>query len=236
MQLIFNQKTALVTGADRNTGAVIARTLSRNGVSVIVHSNHCDGSATKAAKTLENSFSVEGDIATEAGCQAVLEQLQSQALSVDILVNNYGTAAFAKWDSASTEDWLDMYQKNVLSVARLVQGIVPEMKQRAWGRIVNLGTIGSHRPGKIMPHYYASKGALANLGVSLTQELAGTGITVNTVSPGLIHTPELEAGYRVKARKKGWGDDWEDIRPTLSQRNSPIPVGALPVVRKSLTW
>ena len=227
MQLTFNHKTALVTGADRNTGAVIARTLSRNGVSVIVHSNHCDGSAAKAAKTLENSFSVEGDIATEAGCQAVLEQLQSQALNVDILVNNYGTAAFAKWDSASTEDWLDMYQKNVLSVARLVQGIVPQMKQRAWGRIVNLGTIGSHRPGKIMPHYYASKGALANLGVSLTQELAGTGITVNTVSPGLIHTPELEAGYRVRARKKGWGEDWEDILAHIVSEEFPNPCGRL---------
>jgi NAD(P)-dependent dehydrogenase (short-subunit alcohol dehydrogenase family) len=227
MQLKFNHKTALVTGADRNTGAVIAHTLSRNGVRVIVHSNLCDGTATKAAKTLDDSFSVEGDIATEGGCQAVLEQLQSQGLSVDILVNNYGTASFAKWDSACTEDWLDMYQKNVLSVARLVQGIVPTMKQRAWGRIVNLGTVGSHRPGKIMPHYYASKGALANLGVSLTQELAGTGITVNTVSPGLIHTPELEAGYRVKARKKGWGDDWEKIVAHIVSEEFPNPCGRL---------
>ena len=227
MQLKFNHRTALVTGADRNTGAVIARTLSRNGVCVIVHSNHCDGSATKAAQTLENSFSVEGDIATEGGCQAVLEQLQSQRLSVDILVNNYGTASFAKWDSASTEDWLDMYQKNVLSVARLVQGMVPTMKQRGWGRIVNLGTIGSHRPGRIMPHYYASKGALANLGASLTQELAGTGITVNTVSPGLIHTPALEASYRVKARKKGWGDDWEQIVARIVTEEFPNPCGRL---------
>ena len=227
MQLIFNHKTALVTGADRNTGAVIARTLSRNGVSVIIHSNQCDGSAAAAAHALENSFFVEGDIATEGGCQAVLAQLQSQALNVDILVNNYGTASFAKWDSASTEEWLDMYQKNVLSAARLVQGIVPSMKQRAWGRIVNLGTIGSHRPGKIMPHYYASKSALANLGVSLTQELAGTGITVNTVSPGLIHTPELEAAYRVKARKKGWGNDWKDIVSHIVSEEFPNPCGRL---------
>jgi len=227
MQLRFNNRTALVTGADRNTGAVIARTLSDSGVSVVVHSNHCDGSAAKTAQTMEHSFYVEGDIATEAGCQAVLSQLHSQDLSIDILVNNYGTATFAKWDSASTEDWLDMYQKNVLSVARLVQGIVPQMKQRAWGRIINLGTIGSHRPGKIMPHYYASKGALANLGVSLMQDLAGTGITVNTVSPGLIHTPELEAGYRVKARKKGWDDDWDNIVARIVTEEFPNPCGRL---------
>jgi NAD(P)-dependent dehydrogenase (short-subunit alcohol dehydrogenase family) len=227
MQLTFDHKIALVTGADRNTGAVIARTLSLSGAAVIVHSNLCDGSAAQAAKALDNSFSVEGDIATEAGCQSVLEQLQAQALEIDILVNNYGTATFAKWDSATSEDWLDMYQKNVLSAARLIQGIVPTMKKRAWGRIVNLGTIGSHRPGKIMPHYYASKGALANLGVSLAQDLAATGITVNTVSPGLIHTPELEAGYRARARKKGWSDDWEDILARIVKEDFPNPCGRL---------
>lgn len=227
MQLTFTNKTALITGSDRNTGAVIARQLAHSGASVILHSNHCDGSAATLAKELQYGYSVEGDIGTEAGCQAVLAQLQSQALPVDILVNNYGTAAFGKWDSATTADWLDMYQKNVLSVARLVQGVVPGMKHAGWGRIVNLGTIGSHRPGKIMPHYYAAKGALANLGVSLAQELAGTGITVNTVSPGLIHTPELEAGYRARAKKRGWGEDWQDIERHIVAEDFPNPVGRL---------
>jgi 3-oxoacyl-[acyl-carrier protein] reductase len=224
MQLDFRGKTALVTGSDRNTGAVIAQQLADSGATVIRHSNHSDGTA---AAPLANSFMVMGDIATEAGCAAVLEQLQAQALTVDILVNNYGTASFATWESAGTEDWLAMYQKNVLSVVRLVQGITAHMKRRQWGRIVNLGTIGSHRPGKIMPHYYAAKGALANLGVSLTQDLAGTGITVNTVSPGLIHTPDLEAGYRARARKKGWGDDWEDIVRHIVAEDFPNPCGRL---------
>ena len=227
MQLELNDKTALVTGADRNTGAVIARRLAEFGATVILHSNHCDGSAARVAGEIANSIPVEGDIATESGCEAVFAQLQAKALPVDILVNNYGTASFARWDSASTGDWLDMYQKNVLSVARLVQGIVPGMKTKQWGRIVNLGTIGSHRPSKIMPHYYAAKGALANLGVSLAQELAGTGITVNTVSPGLIHTPELEAGYRARASKKGWGEDWEDILRHIVAEDFPNPCGRL---------
>ncbi len=227
MQLTFSNKIALITGSDRNTGHVIASTLARSGATVVLHSNQCDGSAAAAAEALPCSHSVEGDIATESGCEAVLAQLQSRNLQVDILVNNYGTASFAKWESAGTADWLDMYQKNVLSVARLVQGIVPGMKREGWGRIVNLGTIGSHRPGKIMPHYYAAKGALANLGVSLAQELAGTGITVNTVSPGLIRTPELEAGYRARAQKKGWGDDWQDIERHIVAEDFPNPVGRL---------
>ena len=207
MKLDFDNKVALVTGSNRNTGEVIARSLAQAGARVVFHGNDCDGSAAAAAKDVANASSVEGDIATEEGCDAVVAQLEAQQLSVDILVNNYGTASFGKWASANTADWLDMYQKNVLSVARLVQALVPAMKEKQWGRIVNLGTIGSHRPGKIMPHYYCAKGALATLGVSLTQELANTGITVNTVSPGLIHTPDLEAGYRARAQKKGWGED-----------------------------
>ena len=67
------------------------------------------------------------------------------------------------------------------------------------------------------------KGALANLGVSLTQELAGTGITVNTVSPGLIHTPDLEAGYRIRANKKGWGDNWSEIERHIVREDFPNP-------------
>tara|TARA_R110002072_G_scaffold4245_14_gene30113 strand:- start:5611 stop:6402 length:792 start_codon:yes stop_codon:yes gene_type:complete len=227
MQLTFDNKTALITGSDRNTGYIIASELANSGATVVLHSNQCDGSAAAAAETLQCRHAVEGDLATEAGCEAVLAQLDSQGLQIDILVNNYGTASFAKWDTASSADWLDMYQKNVLSVARLSQGIVPGMKSRGWGRIVNLGTIGSHRPGRIMPHYYAAKGALANLGVSLAQELATTGITVNTVSPGLIRTPELEAGYRAKAKKRGWGEDWQEIERHIVAEDFPNPVGRL---------
>jgi len=227
MELIFEKRTALVTGSNRNTGEIITRSLSESGVQVVVHANECDGSALGVAESLKNAYAVEGDIATEAGCGSVLAQLAEQQLSVDILVNNYGTASFAKWESASTTDWLDMYQKNVLSVARLVQGIVPAMKEKRWGRIVNLGTIGSHRPGNIMPHYYSAKGALATLGVSLAQELANTGITVNTVSPGLIHTPDLEAGYRARAAKKGWGEDWDGILEHIVEEEFPNPCGRL---------
>ena len=224
MEIKFTNKTALVTGSDRNTGAIIARSLAASGARVILHSNGPDTGAAEAAEVdAEQCFTVTADITTETGCDSVLEQLSAQQLSVDILVNNYGTASYATWASATTKDWLDMYQKNVLSAARLAQGLIPGMKDKRWGRIVNLGTIGSHRPGSAMPHYYAAKSALANLGVSLALELAGTGITVNTVSPGLIHTPDLEQGYRARALKKGWGDNWEEIVAHIVKDDFPNP-------------
>lgn len=223
MQFDFSGRTVLVTGSDRNTGAIIAARLAGFGATLVIHSNETDGRAAQAAAGLANAVSVQGDLATDTGCQAVLEQLSGQDLAVDTLVNNYGTAGFATWQSATTDDWLEMYQKNVLSATRLIQGLIPDMKARGWGRIVNLGTIGSHRPNAIMPHYYGAKGALATLGASLAQALDGSGITVNTVSPGLIHTPDLEAGYRARAKKKGWGDDWEDILAHIVTEEFPNP-------------
>lgn len=227
MKLDLTGKTTLVTGSNRNTGEIIAGSLAHSGASVIFHGNECDGSAALAAKAVLGACSIEGDVATQEGCDSLIEQLKALGVSVDILVNNYGTATAGKWSSTTSQDWLDIYQKNVLCVVRLVQALVPAMKEKQWGRIVNLGTIGSHRPGKIMPHYYASKGALANLGVSLMQELSNTGITVNTVSPGLIHTPDLEAGYRARAAKKGWGDKWEDILSHILQEEFPNACGRL---------
>ncbi|MFT4615460.1 MAG: 3-oxoacyl-[acyl-carrier protein] reductase [Bacteroidia bacterium] len=227
MQISLEGRTALVSGANRNTGEIIARQLSDSGARVIVHANEADGSAAQVANTLPNAIGVEGDIATQAGCEAVLAAITEQHLNIDILVNNYGTASFATWENADTDAWLEMYQKNVLSIARLVQGLLPTLKHSGWGRIINLGTIGSHRPGHIMPHYYAAKGALATMGVSLSQALSGTGVTVNTVSPGLIHTPDLEAGYRARAAKKGWGDNWKDILKHIVDEEFPNPCGRL---------
>jgi NAD(P)-dependent dehydrogenase (short-subunit alcohol dehydrogenase family) len=78
-----------------------------------------------------------------------------------------------------------------------------------------------------MPHYYAAKGAMATMGVSLAKELAGTGITVNTVSPGLIRTPELEASFRKRGQREGWGDSWPEIEAQVVASDFPNPSGRI---------
>lgn len=226
MDLKLVNKTALVTGSNRGTGEVIAQTLAREGAIVVFHSNE-EGAALEPAAATKFAHAVWGDIATAAGCDQVLAQTKNAVGDIDILVNNYGTATAGKWAVSATDDWLDMYQKNVLSAARLIQGLTPAMTARGWGRIVQLGTIGSHQPNNIMPHYYASKGALATMSVSLTKELSNTGITVNTISPGYIRTAELEAGFRRRAEKKGWGDDWSDIVKKIVETEYPNPSGRI---------
>lgn len=226
MELGLESKVALITGSNRGTGLVIAERFAAEGAIVLVHSLK-QGDSVPVAEKIPGAIAVWGDITNDAGAEQLAEQCQKQHL-VDILVNNYGTAEKGSWMNSSSEDWLDLYQKNTLSVARMIRLLVPGMKQRqSGGRIINLGTIGSTRPNAIMPHYYAAKGALANMTVSLAKELAGSGISVNLVSPGLIRTPEVEAAYRKRLAKDNPDIDWSALEQKIVTEQFPNPMGRI---------
>ena len=225
MDLQLKHKTVLVTGANRGTGEVIAETLAAEGANVIVHANEPGGADAVAERI--GGTAVAGDIRSDEGAKKVVAATLAAAPDLSILINNYGTGSVGSWASVGEKEFIAMYQTNVLSASRMVQGLVQTIKAQGWGRIVQLGTIGSHQPNSTMPHYYASKGALATLMVGLANELAGTGITVNTVSPGLIHTEEVEQSFRKMAFKKGWGEDWNDIVAQFVASEYPNPSGRI---------
>lgn len=221
MDLKLNGHTAIVTGGWRGTGLTIARHLLREGARVLVHGFDAPA-VDDAVRELGGGIAVTGDIRTDAGARPVIDTCLAEG--VDILVNNYGTAEAGSWARSGSDDWIDAYEKNVLSAQRLIQGLLPAFRAKPWARILNLGTVGSTRPNAIMPHYYAAKGALATMTVSLARELAGTGIRVNLVSPGLILTPEVMAANLERGRRKGWGDTWEEIEPHVA---ADIPIGRI---------
>jgi len=221
MELNLQGATALVSGSHRGTGMIIADHLAREGARVLVHGLEA-GQAEAAVETLGHGVPVTGDITTDAGAEALFAACAGE--TVDVLVNNYGTADTGTWEAADSDDWISAYQKNVLSAQRLIRHFLPAMRRRPRGRIINLGTVGSTRPNARMPHYYAAKGALATMTMSLARETAGTGIRVNLVSPGLILTPEVEAAWLARGRKAGWGDSWAEIEPRIA---SDIPIGRI---------
>ena len=209
MDLGLAGKKALVTGSYRGTGLVIAKALLLEGVDVFVHGFDAEAVAD-AIDEIGGGNPVVGDIRTDAGAVQVLDATGND---LDILVNNYGTAAGGRWDTLEASQWVEMLETNVLSAQRLIRGYLPAMRERAFARIINLGTAGSTRPNARNPHYYAAKAALANLTVSLAKDVAGTAIRVNIVSPGMILTPEVQASYLARGKKNGWGETWEEVEP-----------------------
>ena len=222
MQLDLTDKTVFISGAHRGTGQIIAARFAAEGARVLLH-GFTEEQAAAACQEID-AEPVHGDLLSDAGADSLVEQCLSGGRVVDVLVNNYGTADAGTWATSDASAWIDAYQKNVLSAQRLIQRLVPGMREHRWGRIINLGTVGSTRPNARMPHYYAAKGALATMTVSLAKELGGTGITVNLVSPGLIRTPEVEAAYLERGRRKGWGETWEEIEPRVA---ADIPIGRI---------
>lgn len=216
MDLGLEGKRALVTGSNRGTGAVIARYLAREGAAVIVHGN-ADGDQTNIAADIAASggvaHAVSGDITTDDGASEAVSRVMDAVGGIDVLVNNLGQPSGGKWDTSEPRDFIASYQVNALSAVRMIRAFVPGMRERGFGRVIQITTIGTTRPNSRMPDYYAAKAALANMTVSLAKDVAGTGVTVNTVSPGLVHTPETESYFRYLAGKRGWGDDWKEVEP-----------------------
>jgi len=209
MDLELSGKRVLITGSYRGTGAGLARVLAAEGATVWIHgfeTEPTDAVAMSIREAGQDAHSVVGDIRTDEGARDVAATVGE----IDILINNYGVAEGGNWES-STEDWIDIYQKNVLSGVRLVQAFAPGMRSRGWGRILFVSTVGYARPSSRMPHYYASKTALVNMTVSLAKELANTGITVNCVSPGIIATAEIKEMFTRRASKAGEPTDWPSV-------------------------
>lgn len=230
MDLQLRDKRALVSGSSSGIGEAIAKALVQEGVIVVVH-----GRKKEQANQIAHEINADGgkamvaigDISTNEGACQVANEVLSSLGGIDILVNNAGMYEDSSWMNTSPDRWVEIYKANVISMVRMIQLLVPHMKQLGWGRIIQIASGLAVQPFAARPDYQASKAATLNLTVSLAKELAQTGITVNTVSPGLIATPGAEHMFREIAQGKGWGTEWVEIERHLVQEDWPNSVGRL---------
>jgi 3-oxoacyl-[acyl-carrier protein] reductase len=192
MDLQLKGKRAVVTGSSSGIGEAIAKLLAKEGATVIVHGRRkaeAERVAAEIASAGGKAVVALGDLASDAGADAVAKTVNSAVGGADILVNNAGAFPQGPWLESTAAEWSDLYNQNVGSMVRLITRLVPGMKQRGWGRVIALASGVAVMPFPAMASYSATKAANINLAVSLAKDLAGTGITSNAVSPGMIVTP-----------------------------------------------
>ncbi|NQE60527.1 SDR family NAD(P)-dependent oxidoreductase [Caulobacter sp. RHG1] len=180
MDLKLNDKTALVTGATAGIGLEIARALAAEGAKVFVTGRSQDKLDAALAEIGGKVEGVLADAATAEGAAAVLKAVPS----VDILVNNIGIYEMKAFADIPDEDWLRLFDVNVMSGVRLARGYFPGMLERDWGRVIFISSeSGLATPGE-MVHYGMTKSAQLAVARGMAQATKGTGVTVNSILPG----------------------------------------------------
>jgi len=211
MDLQLTGKRALVTGSSSGIGAGVAAELAQEGALVVVHGRNADRAeaVARAIRDAGGAAAVAiGDLSTDEGADAVATAALSAFGGIDILVNNAGGRSggdgAADWMSASAQDWTDTYQKNTVATLRMIHRLAPAMKERGWGRLIQFASSAANSPSSAVPHYAASKAAIINLTVGLSKAFANSGVTANTISPGMIATPSVDEWFDQIAAEKGW--------------------------------
>ena len=187
--MIFEKRTAFITGAAGLIGSALARELGRYGVTLYLADRHMPA-LNELAEELTASgveaHAVELDVTKPAAIRHIARAVQEQAGAVDILVNNAGQWPEGSIISTSDALWRRVIDLNLTSVFRVSKAFVPGMMKRKFGRIINLGSIAGEvgLPGRCA--YSVAKAGVIMLTKTMAMELAETGITVNSISPGMI--------------------------------------------------
>lgn len=233
MDLRLRGKRALVTGSSIGLGEAIARALAAEGVAVAIHGRQPERTFAVAAEIEAHggrTAVVLGDLTVEDEARNVANSAIKQLGGIDILVNNAGGPGDRLfWEETQIRAWAEFYDRNVLVAVRMINHLLPPMRQSGWGRIVNVSSVAGVMPQPTGPDYAASKAAINNLSQSLTKALGASGVTVNTVSPGMILTPKLEKVLRQMATTNGWvasGASWEEIERVFL-KVSQVPLGRI---------
>jgi glucose 1-dehydrogenase/3-oxoacyl-[acyl-carrier protein] reductase len=195
--LDLSGKVAIVTGASQGIGAAIARRFAEAGARVVVHYRSREDAAREVVNTISGAggaaVAVQAELATGAGANALIAATKRSFGSLDIAVNNAGSFPNRSLLEMSEAEWRDLYRSNVETAFLCTQAAARHMQQTGGGAIVNLGSIAALSPGPDHSHYNSAKAAILMLTRSAAQELGRYGIRVNSVSPGLIERPGLEA-------------------------------------------
>jgi 3-oxoacyl-[acyl-carrier protein] reductase len=219
----FN-RTALVTGASRGIGAAIAIGLAKRGYDVAINDierqkDVLAGVAAEIEAVGQRAFTVFADVSNKGEVEAMAKAIADAFGHLDAVVNNAGILIAGEVDGLKEEYWDSVMDVNAKGTFLVIQSVLPMMKARKYGRIVNIASIGGKHGAPSQAHYSASKAAVMGFTRVLAQEVGVDGITANCVCPGIILTdmgrvnlddPAVRSSWQEKTAMRRIGDP-EDV-------------------------
>jgi NAD(P)-dependent dehydrogenase (short-subunit alcohol dehydrogenase family) len=199
MDLALTGKKALVTGSTAGIGFAIAQALAREGAAVIVNGRTQERVDAAVREIGLGARGIAADLGTARGAARILAEVPQ----VDVLVNNVGIFEAKPFADIADEDWLRLFETNVLSGVRLSRGYLPGMVRTGWGRVIFISSESAVQIPAEMIHYGVTKTAQLALSRGLAETVGGTGVTVNVVLPGPTRSEGVGVFVEGLARAKG---------------------------------
>jgi 3-oxoacyl-[acyl-carrier protein] reductase len=197
-------RTALITGGARGIGAAISRALAEAGATVAINYRERADEARKLADDFREAgiqaLAIQADVSQADAVATMIETVKSQFGAIDILVNNAGIAITRGVDDLTEADFDRTIAVNLKSAFLCTQAVLPLMRARKWGRIINISSGAARGAGAIGPHYNASKAGMEGLTRGYAARLVKDGITVNAVAPSLIETEMMKGQDNLVSR------------------------------------
>ena len=198
----LNGRVALVTGASRGIGRAIAMALARKGADVAVNARRQLEKAEEVAAAIRalgrRSIVVGADVSVAEEVTRAVAAVEQGLGAIDVLVNNAGIARPLAIEQISLRDWEETLAVNLTSIFLVTQAVLPGMRARRWGRIINVSSTAAQLGGVVGPHYAASKAGILGLTHGYAARLAQQGITVNAIAPALVATDMIGDNPRVR--------------------------------------
>ncbi len=186
----LKNRIALVTGGSRGIGAAVAIALAKAGADIAVNYRERADAANAVRSEItgmgRKAIAVQADVSVAADVRRMVAEVEAKLGGIDILVNNAAIAHPRKLEEIAETEWDEVLTVNLKSVFLVTQAAIGGMRQRKWGRIINLSSVAAQTGGAVGAHYAASKAGIIGLTHSCSSAFVKDGITVNAIAPALI--------------------------------------------------
>lgn len=208
MELGLEGRTAIVGGSSRGIGYAVARAAAAEGANVVIAARHADdleraAADLRASTGSDNILAVPADLSDPVGIGSVVARARARWERVDIVVNNLGGPPPGDLLDFTDEDWRLAFELNFNSARRLNEAVLPEMRERGFGRIVSVLSKTIREPEDKLGLSTVARTALASYAKLLALEVAADGVTVNNVLPGSVETDRLRSVIAAQAAASG---------------------------------